>query len=163
MKTQDEMSVETVKNIHPDPMNSMLYVQDEHVDFSKKKSDGFSQFEKQASIYLQYLKQKDTGLLYILDQLIKNRNRVMHGTKAEQRKADANSSVVSAKKFEERYLPNLPVFKDAEAERLKGELLDEELLREYRNALIVNKDIVNSPTGIKSVLFCLESFFKSFL
>ena len=163
MKTQDEMAVETVKNIHPDPMNNMLYVQDEHVDFSKKKSDGVSQFEKQASIYLQYLKQKDTGLLYILDQLIKNRNRVMHGTKAEQKKADANSKVVSAKRFEERYLPNLPVFKEAEAERLKGELLDEELLGEYKNALIVKKDIVNYPVGIKSVLFCLDSFFKSFL
>lgn len=162
MKTQDEMAIETVKNIHPDPINNMLYVQDEHVDFSKKKSDGFSQFEKQASIYLQYLKQKDSGMLYILDQLIKNRNRVMHGTKAEQRMADTKSSVVSAKRFEERYLPHLPIFNDAIAEQLKGELLEAELLREYKNTLIVSKDIVNYPTGIKLVLFCLESFFKSF-
>lgn len=162
MKTMDEMAIETVKNIHPDPMNNMLYVQEEHVIFSKKKSDGFSQFEKQASIYLQYLKQKDTGLLYILDQLIKNRNRVMHGTKAEQRNADAKSSVVSAKRFEERYLSYLPIFKDAKAERLKEEFLDGELLREYKNTLIISKDIVNYPIGIKLVLFCLESFFNSF-
>ena len=86
----------------------------------------------------------------------------MHGTKAEQRNADAKSSVVSAKRFEERYLSYLPIFKDAKAERLKEELLDGELLREYKNTLIISKDIVNYPIGIKLVLFCLESFFNSF-
>ena len=166
MKTQDEMAIESVRNVHQDALNNMLYIQDDHVVFSKEKSESFSQFEKQAAIYLQYLGQQDTGVLFILDQLIKTRNRVMHGTKKEQQSDDAHAKVLTAKAFEEKYQSCVPVFSVPEVKKLVEELLDKQLIREYKTKGGVvpglHKDIVYSPIGIKLVLYCLKAFFESF-
>jgi len=166
MRTQDEMAVETVRNIHEDSLNSLLYVQDDHLPFEKGEKDSFSKFEQLAAIYLQYLGQKDEGILYILDQLIKNRNRVMHGTLAEQQQDDAKSKVLSEKDFKEKFLPYMPAFSSEEGLSLIDELLRERILRTFRKdkapVLILSKHVVNQPIGIKLLLFCLKSFFNSF-
>lgn len=166
MRTMDEMAIETVRNIHPDPLNNLIYVQDEHSLFEKGTNIDFSQFEKLSAIYLQYLQQSDNGILYIVNQLVHIRNRVMHGTEKEQKQDDTKSSTLPYVSFCEKYLPYMPIFREPEAHALLLELTESGLLKEHKKKdsrmFIFSKRIVNGPVGIKLVLFSLKEFFKAF-
>lgn len=167
MRSQDEMSVERVRSIHSDFFNALLYVQDAAVEFERKPNKSFSQFDKLAAVYLQYLNQKDDGILFLLNQMIQIRNRIMHPlSETEQLEEESRCQLVSNALYRTKYYNRLPLFHDETISSLMSQIIDMNLLKERskdrKKELIIDKSVANSKLGIQLLFICLERFISSF-
>lgn len=167
MRSQDEMSVMRVKAIHPDCFNALLYVQDAEAEFERRPNQAVSQFDKLAAIYLQYLNQKDDGVLFLLNQLIQIRNRIMHPlTEVEQIEEESRSSLVSNALYKAKYYNRIPLFHDDYVSSLISQIIEQNLLKERtrgrKKELVIDKAVANTKIGIQLVYVCLKRFISAF-
>ena len=167
MRSPDEMSVFHVRAIHPDLFNWLLYVQDAAVEFERKPNQSFSQFDKLAAVYLQYLNKKDDGVLLLLNQLIQIRNRIMHPlSETEQLEEDGRCRPVNGVLYKAKYLNRVPLFQDEHVASLMTQIIEAGLLKERtrdkKKELVIDKAVANSKTGIQLVFVCLKRFISSF-
>ena len=167
MRSPDEMSVERVRSIHPDFFNALLYVQDAAVEFERKPNKSFSQFDKLAAVYLQYLNQKDDGILFLLNQMIQIRNRIMHPlSETEQLEEESRCRLVSNALYRTKYYNRLPLFHVETVSSLMSQIIDMNLLKERskdrKKELVIDKSVANSKLGIQLLFVCLERFISSF-
>lgn len=167
MKSQDEMTVMRVKAIHPDFFNGLLYVQDAVAEFERRPNQTVSQFDRLAAIYLQYLNQKDDGVLFLLNQLIQIRNRIMHPlSETEQIAEESRCNHVSNALYKAKYYSRVPLFHDEYVSSLMSQIIDQNLLkeraRERKKELVIDKSVANTKIGIQLVYVCLKRFISSF-
>ncbi len=159
------MRQEHVRLIYPDPQGSMTYIQAATELFSKKTSENISMFDKLSAIYLQYLGAKDDGLLYILNQVIQARNRIMHCiTQKEQAKEESKSCILTREIFLDRYASKASAFTEGRTGDLMLEMADKGLLRELISKsgpmMVISKDVAQDKIGIQLILECLKAFFE---
>ena len=152
MRSQDQMSIIKVLRIHPDNLNRFIYTHDSQTIFENIKD--FSQFEKLAAIYLQYL-----------DQQI--RNKIMHPNTSSQNDTEsARLTNVSYREYEEKYAVKALRFQSENVTMLIKEISELSLLKERRlkgqDEFVLDKGIVNTKYGVQLVLECLVAFFSAF-
>lgn len=165
MRSQDQMSIIKVLRIHPDNLNRFIYTHDSQTIFENSKD--FSQFEKLAAIYLQYLDQVDDGILYILNQLVQIRNKIMHPNTSSQNDTEsARLTNISYREYEEKYAVKALRFQSENVTMLIKEISELSLLKERRlkgqDEFVLDKGIVNTKYGVQLVLECLVAFFSAF-
>lgn len=167
MRSQDDMRQEQVRMIYQDPQGMMTYIQAVTEPFSRKTSENISMFDKLSAIYLQYLGAKDDGLLYILNQMIQIRNKIMHcETKKEQEKKESRSRVMNMDLFLKEYASKAPAFTEGRIGEFMLELVEKGLLRESRikgrPVMVIDKGVAHDKIGIQLMLECLKAFFEKF-
>lgn len=167
MRNQRQMNIEHVREIRQDVLNPLMYIQDSVKDYQRSFEEMFSQFDKLAAIYLQYLGKADTGILWLVDQLVKVRNKIMHGVIEEERIIEeSRTTKIDRNLYETRYRNLLPIFHDNEMESLMVEIIDSGCLMEYSNGrrrqLMIHKSVADSRLGLQLILCCLKTYFYSF-
>ena len=132
-----------------------------------KPNQSFSQFDKLAAVYLQYLNKRDDGVLLLLNQLIQIRNRIMHPlSETEQLEEDGRCRPVNGALYKAKYFNRVPLFQDEHVASLMTQIIEAGLLKERtrdkKKELVIDKDVANSKTGIQLVFVCLKRFISSF-